>query len=333
MRQPGHEHHRAQERAGWVIMLCLGVIAGGVFVRQYSFNPAVLVAREVATRPLLAAGLTNQLRPDWLPSELVEMGPPERFNPENLYEKIDGKAELYLSAGFAELYCQRFTLRNAPERWCEWFAYGMTAVPQAFSVFTVQRRAEAQSLELAEFACRAGNALYFLSGTNYVEFVASEANDELMSAMLNAASRYLAANPVAKTQLPQLRWLPVENQVAGTYTLQSADVFGFDQFRDVFTAQYRLEGGELTAFVTTCSNAAAAARLSASYRAFLLANGGTELSAQHAEGIGEPIQIMGSSELVFASGPFVAGVHAAPAPAPAIRAAAALLRHLQSIGK
>ena len=53
------------------------------------------------------------------------MSAPENFRPDDVYNKIDGKADLYLTAGFVHMTCQRFELKAANDDWMEWFVYDM----------------------------------------------------------------------------------------------------------------------------------------------------------------------------------------------------------------
>jgi hypothetical protein len=315
MKPPGYEISQTEKRVGVLVLLCLAAIAGGIVVKQSSLNPAVLVARDLA--PKVAVPETTVSSADWLPPELAVFGPPEMFTPDNLYDKIDGKAELYLAAGFVRLNCQRFALKTSSEQWLEWFVYDMGTVPQAFSVFTAQRRAEGQPLDLAEYAYRTRNALYFICGSNYIEAVASAASEPLMNATVALARRFVAAHSTGPTRLTQLELFPPENLVPGTQALQATDAFGFDQFKNVYTAQYKINGAELTAFLTDCPDAAAAAALCKAYRAFLIANGGKELEIQPGGDWARAIEIMGGIELVFSRGHFAAGIHTAPTAASA----------------
>jgi hypothetical protein len=327
MRHAGNEFSSRERWAGGSILVCLVAIAGGVFVKQFSFNPAVLIARDAAPKP--SAG--NSPRSDslvGLPPELNALGAPESFTPDNLYDKIDGKAELYLAAGFVQLRCQRFALKDAPDQWLEWFVYDMGNLPQAFSVFSTQRRAEGQTLNVTEYAYQTKNALYFVHGSSYVEAVASSAGEPLMKAMQTLAAHFVAANPAAGSRLSQLEMLPTENLVPGSYALQSADAFGFDQFKNVFTARYHVQDAEAMAFVTACSSVAAADALRDGYRSFLLANGGKESKSGAGGDADKPIEIMGGVEIVFSRGNAVAGIHAAPSVAAAEQLAARLNQRL-----
>jgi hypothetical protein len=149
-----------------------------------------------------------------------------------------------------------------------------------------------------------------------------------MKAMQTLAAHFVAANPAAGPRLSQLEMLPTENLVPGSYTLQSADAFGFDKFKNVFTARYRVQDAEAMAFVTTCSSAAAADALRDDYQSFLLANGGKE-SKSGAGGDGnKAIEIMGGVEMVFSRGNTVAGIHAAPSVAVAEQLAVRLNQRL-----
>ncbi|MFO1475697.1 MAG: DUF6599 family protein [Verrucomicrobiota bacterium] len=314
----GHPASRLEKLVSLALLLSLAVIAAGVFAKQFSFNPAVLVSRDAAPTSPAAAAASE--RPAWLPSELSPAGTPESFNPDNLYDKIDGKAELYLSSGFVKLSCRRLALKDDPDQWLEWFVYDMGAVPQAFSVFTVQKRSEGQPLDLAEYAYKTQNALYFICGSNYIEAVASSTNEPLVQAMIAAARLFAAGS--GGTRLEQLSLLPADHLVAGSQALQTADVFGFDKFKNVYTADYSINGQIILGFVTECADPAAADSLRDAYRAFLIENGGKPA--------GDSIEIMGAYEFVFSQGARVAGVHAAPNPAAATALAGILQAHLNA---
>jgi hypothetical protein len=318
---------------GFVILLCLAGIAVGVFLKQLSFNPAVLVATAAApAAPKPVASAPNESLPT-LPPELSAFSAPETFTADNLYDKVDGKADLYLTAGFVGLQCQRLALKATNDVWMEWFVYDMGTLPQAFSVFSLQRRAEAQALDLTEFAYQTQNALFFVCGRCYVEAVTAMPTEPMMAAMRAMARQFVAANPPGATRIPELKLFPPENLETGSQGLQVADAFGFDQFTNVFTAKYRLPDGatnaEVLAFLEMTKTPAAAATLRDAYRSFLLANGGKEIEAGDAASLGKPINFMDSVEIIFAEGDLVAGVHAAPDAASAAKVARRLADRLQ----
>jgi hypothetical protein len=334
MNQSCNERGRTERWAGFIILLCLVGIAAGVFLKQFSFNPAVLVA--IAAAPEAAKTVSTPPpgeTPPTLPPELAALSAPETFAPDDLFNKIDGKADLYLTAGFVQLRCQRFALKAASDTWMEWFVYDMGALPQAFSVFSLQRRSEAQALVLTPFAYQTQNSLYFVSGRYYVEAVTAMPTEPMMAAMLAMARQFVAANPPGATRIPELKLFPQENLEAGSQGLQVADAFGFDRFTNVFTAKYRLPDGatnaEVLAFFEITKTTAEAAALRDAYRSFLLANGGKEIEAGDAASLGKPINFMDGIEIIFADGNTMAGIHAAPDAASAAKVAQLLADRLR----
>jgi hypothetical protein len=318
MNQSSNARGRTERWVCFIILLCLAGIVAGVFLKQFSFNPAVLVATAatpVPAAPKLAASAPNDSLPT-LPPELSAFSAPETFTADNLYDKVDGKADLYLTAGFVGLQCQRLALKAANDVWMEWFVYDMGTLPQAFSVFSLQRRAEAQTLDLTPFAYQTQNSLYFVSGHYYVEAVTATLTEPMMAAMRAMARQFVAAHPPGAAEIPELKLFPPENLEAGSQGLQVADAFGFDQFTNVFTAKYYLPNGatnaEVLAFLELTKTPAAAAALRDAYRSFLLANGGKEIEAGAAALTGKPIEFMGNIEIVFSEDNALAGVHAAP---------------------
>ncbi|MGD0744631.1 MAG: DUF6599 family protein [Verrucomicrobiota bacterium] len=325
----GKERCGMEQWLGFVILLCLAGIAAGVFLKQFSFNPAVLAATAAAPEaPKPASSLQSGTMPT-LPPELAASSALETFSADNLYDKVDGKADLYLTAGFVQLRCQRFALKAAQDTWMEWFVYDMGSLPPAFSVFSLQRRAEAQTLDLTSFAYQTRNALFFVCGRYYVEAVTAMPTEPMMAAMRAMARQFVTANPPDATRIPELELFPPENLEVGSQGLQVADAFGYDRFTNVFTAKYRVDNAEALDFLELAKTPAAAAALRDAYRSFLLANGGKEIEPGAAPSLGKPINFMDSIEIVFAESNMVAGVHAAPDASSAAKVARSLADSLR----
>jgi hypothetical protein len=316
MSQPCNERNGGEQRAAIIILLFLAGIAAGVYHRQFSFNPAVLVATAAASAaPKPAASAPGESLPT-LPPELSALSAPETFTTDNLYDKIDGKAELYTTAGFVGMQSQRLALKATNDVWMEWFVYDMGTLPQAFSVFSLQRRADGQPMDFTPFAYQCQNALFFVCGRYYVEAVTAMPTDAMMAAMRAMARQFVAAHPPGEMRIPELNLFPPENLEPNSQNLQVVNAFGFDQFTNVFTAKYSVPAGatniEVQVFFELTKSPAAAAALRNAWRSFLLANGGKEIESGNATALGKPINFMDSIEIAFSQGNAVAGVHAAP---------------------
>jgi hypothetical protein len=249
------------------------------------------------------------------PGVLRPMSAAEEFSPATLSDKIDGKAEVYLSAGIAGMRCQRVALASAPQTWIEMFVFDMGKPANAFSVFSSQKRADVADLSLGDYAYRAGNELSFVHGQFYVELVATDESPATIDAAMAAARAYIAATAVAAHAdvSTDEALFPREGLVAGSVTLLSTDVFGFDGLKDVFVAQYREGADEFTLFVARRAGARDAAAAAASLVNFFVKDcGGKEIGRMPSPAGAVLVDSGGSFEGVFVTGAFLAGVHQAP---------------------
>jgi hypothetical protein len=130
----------------------------------------------------LAALAGDRLRP---------ISEPEYFTPDTLYHKINGKADLYLQAGFKSLTAQRLALKGKDELWCELLLYEQANSEQAFAVYSQQRRPGARQLEYHQKGYRSQNALYLTQGKYYLEMVAASPSPELKVALDQVARAFI----------------------------------------------------------------------------------------------------------------------------------------------
>jgi len=237
----------------------------------------------------------------------------EVYNSENLYEKINGKAPLYTESGFQELFTQRFVSKDRENLWVELFVYDMATVRGAFSVFSAQRRADADIISLfhPSFGYRTSNALYFVHGKYYIELVGSSESNELFKAMVAIAQKIRSELAVDKVMdIADLGLFPPENIIPGSAKLYLANAFGFEGLTDTFTCRYKFGDETVTAFLGRRRSPQDANKVAESYYNFLIDNGGVEKTVPSAgKYIGKVIDFYGSTEIIFATGSFVAGVH------------------------
>ncbi len=312
--------------AGIAVLFVLTIIASGVFLRQFTFNPAIFPMKSAigGMQGENEADLASLVSP--IP-EVRPLTPPERFSPETLSDKIDGKAELYLSSGFEEMESQRYALTDQREEWLELFIYDMGDVRNAFSVFSAQRREDAETTHLTPNAYRTKNALFFTHGPFYVEIIAGDVSREMADATGAIAQAFVKDTPLEERESEEASVIadtdlfPEEGLVDNSISLLSANVFGYDELEDIYVATYELDGKMATAFLSRRESPEAAEELAAGYADFLLRFGGEkkerELAAAH--GDIQLIEIMGMYELIFTHNAFLAGVHEASSGADAER--------------
>jgi hypothetical protein len=256
----------------------------------------------------------------------------EVYNSENLYEKINGKAPLYLESGFKELSTQRFVSINDRSLWMELYAYDMSTVKNAFSVYSVQKRAESEAFPSMQFAYKTGNALYFVHGKYYVEIVGSSESGELFSAMAEAARKIQANLAIDHDSgITEFAVFPQENLVAGSIKLYLVNAFGLDKLTNIFTARYKVGNETITAFIGKRADSKEAEAIAESYRKFLTENGAVTKNTDNKMLAGKVMDFYGTTEIVFTTGPFVAGIHEAENQQAAEKLAEILINKLNSL--
>jgi hypothetical protein len=299
---------------GYASLLVLVVIAGGIFLIQSRYEQSILKPGLLQTEsPSQDVPLTSSLRDliQFAPESLTPLTPPETFGPENLSDKINGKAELYLSAGFVRLVSQRFAIENEPTVWMEAFIYDMGSSRGSYAVYSLQKRSEATELDTGDFAYRTENALYFVHGSYYVEIVASVAQESMAKLILSFGDNFVGKTTAGSEAINEFSLFPTKYLNKASISLLPSDAFGFQQFDSIFTAQYEVEDTELTAFLSQRKSPAEAVRLVESYTSFLREFGGTELrSTLNIPGV-KLVEIMDTFELIFSRGSILAGVHGA----------------------
>ncbi len=289
---------------GFGILVVLAGIVIGVFLKQHHYNPAVLVGRaqEGGTSVIPLADLVEGM---------VPLNPVEIFGPENLSDKINGRAELYLSAGFLRLLCQRFAEENDSTSWMEVFIYDMGTIRRSFAVYSVQRRPDAEKMTFTQFAYRTENALFFLHGRYYVELIGAVTTARMAETMQVFAHTFIRGREVQGGGIEELSLFPREGLNEEGITLLISNAFGFDRFDNIFMAHYAVGSTQLTAFLSIRENPSEASELVGAYHSFLLANGGVNVESDIGVPGAKVVKILEGFEVFFSQGKFLAGIHAA----------------------
>jgi hypothetical protein len=208
----------------------------------------------------------------------------------------------------------------------------MGTLRNAFSVYGVQRRADAEAFPSIQFAYKSSNALYFVHGKYYIELVGSSESDELFKAMTEVAAKIqtnLAVDP--DTGIAELALFPQEDLVLGSIKLYLANAFGFEKLTNTFAARYRVENETITAFLSKQVNSKDAETIAESYRNFLTENGAVIKNTTNKALVGKVMDSYGATEIVFTVGHFVAGIHEAENQQAAEKLAEILINRLGEI--
>jgi hypothetical protein len=303
-----------QRLTGYAILALLGLITVGLLIQQSRFNPAVIVGLrppQPTGRPQAVSSQAQAATAALIPevSGFTPLAPVESYNPDNLSDKIDGKAELYLSAGFKAMSCRMFSLADAEKTHVDVYLYDMGSAPNAYAVFSGQRRAGSPSIPLTANAYATSNALFFTQGKFYVEIVADRVSEALQSSLKAYATALLAKLPYQGEAKNEAALFPKEGLAPDTVRLNASDAFGLEGFNNVLTGEYTLKSGKATAFMAPRDTPEQAQADAKRYLDFLAANGYKQIQAPGAPADLSVLSLEDSFEIVLVQGRTLVGVH------------------------
>ncbi|MHC4695084.1 MAG: DUF6599 family protein [Planctomycetota bacterium] len=301
---------KLESTIGICLLAILLLIAVTILIKQSDYDMG-----RFGIEKAVGETITAKLRS--LASADFEMLSIEVYIADNLFEKINGKAPLYIESGFEKLHTQRLINKENQDLWMELFIFDMATLKNAFSVYSVQRRPNVQFLSNMQFGYRTADSPYFVHGKYYIEFIASSKSDELYKAIMEVAHNIQTNLPVDEDkEIPDL-----------------ASAFGFEGFTDIFTVQYKLGDETITAFFSKRPDSGDAQLVAKSYYDFLLENGGELKTAMNKILEGKVVDFYDTTEIVSAAGPFVYGIHEAESQESAENIAITLLNKLSKSNK
>jgi hypothetical protein len=198
---------------------------------------------------------------------LKPMSATEFYSPENLFEKIDGRAPAYLGFNFRQLRCCSFEVTGSGGSFVDVFEYYMDSPANAFGIFSLERDPKGKPLDYAPDGYSGEMGFFFRQGACYVQIIASDQKPKTIE-LAQALARDRAKNlPADNTGLDARRRLPNSGLIPETVSFVQENAQGQEFLKDVFQANYQFEGVKLPFFVMVATPDAAAAAWKA-YKAF-----------------------------------------------------------------
>lgn len=305
-----------QRRLSLVLLGILVLIAGTVIWIQNQYDP--LTWRE-QSKIQIGQPETEEEQAEGI----VPISPVEKYNAQNLSDKINGKADLYLSAGFRSLESRRFGLTPDKARWMERYVYDMGGLRNAFSVFSAQRRQDAEQSALTSHAYLSANGLFLVHGPYYVEIIGTEASGPMQSRMKDLGAAFVRSRSVPSEKLQELALFPPDHHVPHTTQLIADSAFGIQVLDWVYTSNYADTAAQATAFISNRKSAEQALTAMAAFIGYWKEFGGqTVQTPDHLPGHppdylpdylkdARIVLILDNYEIAMVRGEYLFGVHEA----------------------
>ncbi len=287
-------------------------------------NPS-RITPEMKTKTEIIARVLEGLTP----AGFAQKGPVERYTEANLYEKIDGRSELFHAYDVNGMTFVTFSKAGDPATFIDVFLYDMTTPLGAFGVYSVERAAGSPAVPIGDGGHRTEADLFFRKGQYYASVLTSGPDEEVQKAASLLADTLARRLNGKAAEIWGLTMLPAKNRVDESVQYVMVDALGLDFLTNTFLAQYRDGDVEFTAFVARCKSAEDAAGVLAKFKAHFDEFGKMAAPAQ-IEGAEVLFADMGDGDFDGACqvGDVIAGVTAVKGRAAAAKAMTFLLKGL-----
>lgn len=188
----------------------------------------------------------------------------EIFNPDNLFDRINGAAPLFLENNFREMTSMEY------KRGSDYItiqAYRHATPEDAFGMYAAERSSDLVFLPIGGEAQGDKTTLYLFAGNMYLKMWSNASGD--VSNELQAIGKELAGKIDAKAGYPALiRLFPEEGKVPCSATYITSNFIGHEFLRAVYTTRYEKDGQAYLLFILNGNTSDGVKEVLTQYMAF-----------------------------------------------------------------
>jgi len=263
----------------------------------------------------------------------------ESFNADNLYEKIDGRAESFLQYGVKGMAYTFYHPTGDPSNELQLYVFEMADSLKALGKYGSEKPDEAKTIPVGDEGYTAAGSTLFHAGKYYTQIVSTQDDPKFAAFALELAKRVAArqkpggspapAKPTAEiTPATYFAFLPAAGK-QGDNKYVAQDVFGYSFLTDVFMADYKEGDVTWQGFLRPYGDDKEAKQVLEKYVASVKQDG-AEVKTLPVEGADEMIvsSSIGLFDVVFRKGNTLAGANGATSLEPAEAFARSLAKSL-----
>lgn len=200
-------------------------------------------------------------------------GPEVRFfNPDNLYEFINGAAENFLIYGFELVATAEYNNAQKPSQ-VVLEIYQMQDPRNAFGVYASERNSESEFKPIGAEGYVGGTALNFWSGPYYIKMTVFQESEDLKQEMLKFAEAVNRKIGPPAGIPPEIASFPPANQEPHSVRYLAKDVLGQVYLKEGFEAKYKKGAAESKIVIALPGDEAAARDAMTRYKEFTAGSG------------------------------------------------------------
>lgn len=169
------------------------------------------------------------------------------FQPENLYEHINGAAENFLAYGFQRLAVQNYADMQKRALSAEIYFHG--SAENAFGIYGSEKPLLGDYLRIGGQGYYEEGVLNFISDAYYVKLNGFDLGADGRAILLGLAERIAAAINGTNMLPATLNAFPAPGRIANSERYIAANFLGHDFMGSAFTADYELRGEKFRLFI------------------------------------------------------------------------------------
>ena len=184
---------------------------------------------------------------------LVSVEEPQTYYPENLYEYINGAAEIYLSYGFKELIVDEYKKSDTSDT-VSVEIYDMGDHKNSFGIYSAERYPDNQFVSIGTQGYLEEGALNFLVGCYYIKLLCYDCEDRA-GETLEAVSEEIVRRIEDKAGFPALLGaFPAEGRILNSEKYILKNFMGYRFLHDGYLANYEVDGLSFDCFLIEGEN-------------------------------------------------------------------------------
>lgn len=173
---------------------------------------------------------------------------PQVYYPENLYEYIDGAAEIYLNYDFQQLAVGQYKKADSPAS-ISVEIYDMGSSQNAFGIYSAERFPEAQFVPVGSQGYQEEGSLNFIIGRYYIKLLCFDCGQENKT-ILSLFAQNILDKVKGPKQLPLiLQVFPRQGLIANSEKFILHNFLGYRFLHHGWTASYKVDSLEFECFV------------------------------------------------------------------------------------
>lgn len=173
---------------------------------------------------------------------------PAFYLPENLFEYINGAAEIYLAYDFKELAVAQYGQEES-EVSVGVEIYEMSNATNAFGIYSVERFPDNNFIPIGVQGYVEEGTLNLLIGQYYVKLLCFEGGEQ-SEEYLRLFAKAIIEKSQGKTDFPVLiKHFPMKGMIPNSEKFMLKNVMGYSFLHDGYMANYRIDGLEFDCFI------------------------------------------------------------------------------------